>query len=238
MRPDVLMTVGTPAALTLKRATSTIPIVAISGDPVRTGLIASLGRPGGNVTGLAVLTEELDRKQLELLKEAVPGATRMAVFGNTSNPSIALSMKGLRQLDRTLGVRLQFLEVTAPDQIEGAFGAAVKDGAGALLVLRDLVFSMRAKVIVDLAAKHRLPAMYGWREFADVGGLMVYGLSFPAMWLQAASFIDKILRGAKPSDLPVEQPTKFELVINLKTAKALGLTLPPSLLARADQVIE
>ena len=235
---DVIVTWSTPAALAAKQATRTIPIVAVSGDPVGTGLVQAIASPGGNVTGLAVLTGEMDPKQMELLKEAVPGLSRLAVLVNRENPALQVSLEGIERTARLLSLRVLLLEVRDAKELPGVFDRAVRERASALLVLRDAVFTSNRWDIVALAERSRIPTMYGWREFVDAGGLMAYGVSFPYLWRLAAGYVDRILRGARPADLPVEQPTKFEFVINLKTAKALGLTIPPSVLARADEVIQ
>ncbi len=236
---DLIVTSGAPAAHAAKQATSTIPIVmAQINDPVSLGLVASLAKPGGNVTGLANLHSELAAKQLELLKEAVPKLSRLAVLWNPANPGAEHIVKHLRYPSQALGVTLNSVELRDPRGLESTFAAMSRQQPGALLLPPDPFFLPHGKQIVDLAAKHRLPAMFGWRELVEAGGLMAYGPSVPDMFRRAATYVDKILKGAKPSDLPVEQPTIFELVINLKTAKALGLTIPPSVLIRADQVIE
>ena len=239
LKVDVIVAGGTPAPLAAKHATRTIPIVmGGAGDPVGTGLVASLARPGGNVTGLSTLTPELGRKRLQLLKEVVPGVSRVAVLWNAANPYAVLNMRETEAAARTLGVQVQSLEVRGPDDFESALPAAIRGRAGALIVVDDpLTLTYRVR-IVDFAARNRLPAMYGFREYAEAGGLMAFGASLADLGRRAATYVDKILKGAKPADLPVEQPTKFELVINLKTAKALGLTIPQSVLLRADQIIE
>ena len=210
-------------------------------DPVTSGLVTSLARPGGNVTGLSSLAPELVGKRLELLKQAVPGVSRVAVlwqpggFGERTEKDM---LKEAEVAARALGVRLQFVEARGPDDFDRAFSDMTRARAGALTVLPSTMFFNERRRLVDLAAKNRLPAVYPWREFVDAGGLMAYGANLADLFRRAATYVDKILKGAKPGDLPVEQPTKFELVINLKTAKALGLTIPQSVLARADQVIE
>src|SRR5213594_1479201 len=238
LKVDVIVAGGTPAPLAAKRATRTIPIVmAAAGDPVGTGLVASLAQPGGNVTGLSNFSAELTGKRLQLLKEVVPGVSRVAVLWNAANPVAALLMRETEAAARTLGVQVQSLEVRGLDDFENALPAAISGGAGALFVIDDpLVFSSRMR-IADFAARNRLPATAFYKEFAKAGGLMAYGPNLTDQFRRAAIYVDKILKGAKPADLPVEQPTKFELVINLKTAKALGLTIPQSVLLRADQVI-
>ncbi len=222
-----------------KRATSTIPIVMTNhGDPVGSRVVASLARPGGNVTGLSALSPALVGKQLQLLKEAVPRVSRVAVLSNPTHPAHQLSLREAEVAARSLKLQLQILEARAPTEIAGAFAPVTKESAGALLVLADpMMFGERAR-IVELAVKRRLPLMGNQREYAEAGGLLAYGIDQRDSFRWAAVYVDKILKGAKPADLPVEQPTKFELVINLRTAKALGLTIPQSLLLRADQVIE
>jgi putative tryptophan/tyrosine transport system substrate-binding protein len=235
---DVLFTWTTPALVAAKKATSTTPIVGISGDPVQTGLVASLARPGGNLTGLAILTDELELKNLELLKEAAPAVTRVAVLWNPDNPVWTRTLKRLQEAAPALGMKLQPLAVRDPADLGVAFGAATREKAGALLVVNDTTLSSKRQRIMDFAARHRLPVICGAPSFIAAGGLIVYAANFHDLLRRAAGYVNKILKGAKPDDLPVEQPTKFELVINFKTAKALGLTIPPSLLLRADQVID
>jgi putative ABC transport system substrate-binding protein len=208
---------------------------------VTSGLVASLARPGGNVTGLSVLSTELVGKWLELLKQAVPGVSRVAALwqpGAMDERTDKEMLKGADVAARALGVRLQFVQARGPEDFDRAFSDMTRARAGALTVRPAPMFISERRRLVDLAAKNRLPAVYAWREFVDAGGLMAYGPNMTDLYRRAAIYVDKILKGAKPADLPVEQPTKFELVINLKTAKALGLTIPPSLLQRADQVIE
>jgi putative ABC transport system substrate-binding protein len=239
LKVDVIVAASPPATEAAKRATSTVPIVfALSGDPVAAGLVASLARPGGNITGLATISGEVVGKQLELLKRVAPKVSRVAVLQNPSNPGHALTLPQAEGAARALGVQLQVLKARTPSEIEVAFAAMRSQRADGALVLRDAMFREQRAQIVALAAKSRLPAVYGLREEAEAGGLMAYGASVPQLFRRAATYVDKILKGAKPADLPVEQPTKFELVINLKTAKALGLTIPPSLLGQADQVIQ
>jgi len=239
LKVDVIVAVSQPAVHAVRQATTTIPIVMFGvGDPVATGLVANLRRPGGNITGLSQLSPELSAKRLELLKEVLPEVSRIAVLSNPANPTNAFQIKNTRAAAKTLGVSLQLLEIRKAIDLDGAFQSAARSRAGALLTLDDLlIFTGRAR-IVALAAKGRLPGMYGWPQFPQAGALMSYGADFRNMYRRAAAFVDKILRGARPADLPVEQPTKFELVINLKTAKALGLTIPQTLLLRADQIIE
>jgi putative ABC transport system substrate-binding protein len=241
LKVDIIVTNPTPATVAAKNATETIPIIMISGsvDPVGLGLVASLARPGGNVTGLSYgASPEIFSKGLELLKETVPKVHRVAILSNPGSPIQPLIIRELIVAGRSLGVQLQLLEVRDPKEFDGAFAAMVKEHAGALLVVGDALFNLHGARLADLAARSRLPAAYGTRDLVQAGGLMSYGPSIRDLHRRGAVYVDKILRGAKPADLPVEQPTKFELVINLKTAKTLGLTIPPSLLARADQVIE
>ena len=238
---QVIVAASPAATKAAKQATSTIPIVfTVSGDPVADGLVASLARPGGNTTGLATTGPDLVGKQLQMLKSVAPKVSRVAVLQNP-NTHRASHRGALRQAEgsaRGLGMQLQVLDARTPSEIEAAFVAMSSQRVDGILVLRDAVFRAQRSQITALAAKHRLPAVYGLREEAEAGGLIAYGASVPHLYRRAATYVDKILKGAKPADLPVEQPTKFELVINLKTAKALGLTIPPSLLLRADQVIE
>ena len=237
LKVDVLVVGGgTPGARAAKQATKTIPIVLpIVGDPVASGLVSSLARPGGNVTGLSMLNTEISAKRVQLLREVLPTVKRVAVL---SDPVVtALDLDATQAAAHSLGLQLQVLSVRAED-FHGAFEAARKAGAEALIVLASSVFNLHRQRLVDLAAQNRLLAVYEHRQFADAGGLMSYGPDLKDMTRRAAKYVDKILKGAKPADLPVEQPTKFELVINLKTAKALGLTIPPAVLARADAVIE
>jgi len=238
LKMDVLVVGTSQAALAVKKATGTIPIVMIGADPVGLGVVASLARPGGNVTGLSAFNEEIIGKRLELLKELVPGLARLAVLRNPMMAAHATFWQETEVAARKLGVALQPLEVLGPEDFEVAFGAATRGNAQALIAFDDTLTLAHRPRIVTLAASSRLPAMYGFREFPDDGGLMSYGTSFVVLFRRAATFVDKILKGAKPADLPIEQPTKFELVINRKTANALGLTVPPTLLAQADEVIE
>ncbi len=237
---NIIVTVATPSSAAAKKATDTIPIVMIAaGDPVGVGLIKSLARPAGNVTGLSFsVGMETFGKGLELLKEAVPYARRVAVLSNPANPNQPLAISGISSVAKSLGVELQLLEARDDNQFGGAFETMAKERASALLVVADTIYIINRKRLVDLAAASRLPVAYGYKEHVEAGGLISYGPSLSDLWRRAAIFVDKILRGAKPADLPVEQPTKFELVINLKSAKALGLTIPPTMLARADEVIE
>ena len=236
---DVIVAGTAPAPEMARRATSTIPIVMTNhADPVGSGLVASLAKPGGNVTGLSFLSPEVRSKQLQLLKETVPTLSRVAILANPANPTDAFVVKEMEVAARSLKVRLQVLEVRAPGEFAGAFSGATRERAGALIVLGNVMFFNQRARLVELAARSRLPAMYGVRDYAEAGGLMVYNANLRDSFRRAATYVDKILKGAKPADLPIEQPTKFELVINLKTAKASGLTIPPSVLARADEVIQ
>jgi ABC-type uncharacterized transport system substrate-binding protein len=243
LKVDVILTGGgTPPALAAKQATKTIPIVFSSApDPVTDGLVTSLARPGGNVTGLSNLNAELVGKCLEHLKQAVPGVSQVAVLWQPGFMDERADKDMLKAADvaaRALGVRLQLVEARGPADLDRAFSDMTKARAGALTVLPSAMLFTERRRLVDLATKSRLPAVYAQREFVEAGGLMAYGPSLADLFRRAATYVDKILKGAKPADLPVEQPTKFELVINLKTAKALGLTIPPSLLGRADEVIQ
>jgi putative ABC transport system substrate-binding protein len=242
LKVDVIVAPSTPHALAAKQATRTLPIVFTSaGDPVASGLVTSLARPGGNITGLSNLAPELVGKCLEQLKQAVPEVSRVAVLwqpGVLGERTEKDMLKRAEVAARALGVRLQFLEARGPADFDRAFSEMTRARAGALTVLTSTMFFNELRRLVDLAAKNRLPEMYPWRDFVDAGGLMSYGPNAADLWRRAATYVDKILKGAKPADLPVEQPTKFELVINLKTAKALSLTIPPSLLLRADELIQ
>jgi ABC-type uncharacterized transport system substrate-binding protein len=236
---DVIVAVGTLAPLAAKRATTTIPIVmSAAGDPLGSGLVASLARPGGNVTGMSMMVPDMGGKRLELIKELMPQISRVAVVWNAANPYPGLVFKEAVSAARTLGIHLVSVEVRAPEDFDGALETMMQKRPDAMMTVEDPLTFAERKRVVDFTATYRLPAIHGVREFADVGGLMSYGVSLGDLNRRAAGYVDKILRGAKPADLPVEQPTKFELVINLKTAKALGLTVPPTLLARADEVIE
>jgi putative tryptophan/tyrosine transport system substrate-binding protein len=238
-KTDAMLAVSLPAALSAKNATNTVPIVFIAGDPLETGLVPSLARPGGNLTGLSLfLSAEFSSKWLELLKEAVPNAMRVGVLWNPVNPASSHYLSVLRAAAQKLGVMLEPIAVTDPTQFDSAFATLGTGSADALVVVVDpLTFRYRERVI-ELALNARLPAIYGFREFAQAGGLMAYGASVADLCRRAAVYVNKILKGAKPGDLPVEQPTKFELVINTKTAKVLGLTIPSTLFAFADEVIE
>jgi len=231
LKVDVIFAVATGAYAAAK-ATRTLPVVFVGiTDPVASGLVASLARPGGNVTGLSNAGIDLLPKRLELLKAAVPGATRVAILGNPEHRLYSQMRNDVERTGRAVGLKPSFIEVREPADFEGAFTLMTKGSAEALIVLEHPTLAVQWTRIIELAAKHRLPAMYEWRHWAESGGLMSYGTDYADLYRRAASYVDKILRGAKPADLPVEQPTKFELVINLKTAKALGLTIPPSVLA-------
>ena len=238
LKVDVILTAGPPATRAAKEATVTIPIVmAQDTDPVGNGFIASLARPGGNITGLATLAPEISGKQLELLKEIVLRLSRVAVLGTSTRPGTAQSLREVELAAGAFGVKLQYLDVLNSKDIETAFRAASKGRAEAVLALASPVFSSQRTQIADLAVKSRLPAIYPQSEWVEDGGLMTYGVSYIDLYRRAATYVDKILKGAKPGDLPVEQPKKFELFINLKAAKQIGLTIPPNVLARADKVI-
>ena len=244
LKVDVIVAPTTPAAVAAKQATRTLPIVFTNAaDPVASGLVTSLARPGGNVTGLSGLGPELVGKCLELLTQAVPGVSRVAVLsrpGALGERTDKDMLKGVEVTGRALGVRLQFVEARGrgPEDFDRSFSDMTRARAGALTVLPSNMFTNERRRLVALAAKNRLPAVYTSREFVDAGGLMSYGANVADVFRRAATYVDKILKGAKPGDLPVQQPERFDLIINLKTAKALGLTIPPSLLQRADQVIE
>ena len=242
LKVDVILAPASVHVLAAKQATRTIPIVFVnSGDPVASGLVTSLARPGGNVTGLSTLAGDLIGKCLEQLPQAIPGVSPVAVLWNPGDAPERTEKDMLKRAEgagRALGMRLQFFEVRGPGDFDRAFSEMTGARAGALTVLQSTMFFLERRRLVDLAAKNRLPAVYTSRDFVDAGGLMSYGPDFADLFRRAATYVDKILKGAKPGDLPIEQPTKFELVINLKTAKALGLKIPPSLLQRADQVIE
>ena len=237
---NVIVAANTPAALAAKNATSTIPIILVtSGDPVGSGLVASLARPGGNVTGLSLTpTLAISGKQLELLKEAFPSITHVAVLANPANPPTAGLLTETELAARSLGLRLRVVQVREPKEFGDAFATMKNERVPALLVIADPLVADNRDRIVAFAATNRLPAIYPYRTFVDAGGLMSYGADLSDLNRRAATYVDRILKGAKPAELPIEQPTKFELVVNLKTAKALGLTIPPSLLLRADHVIQ
>jgi ABC-type uncharacterized transport system substrate-binding protein len=236
---DLIVTAGSPVTRAVKQATSTIPIVmALDPDPVANGFVASLARPGGNITGLSTLNPEIAGKQLELLREILFKLSRVAVLGSSTRPGNAQILKEVKDAAMTLDIRLKYLDVLNSNDIETAFQAASKERAQALLVLTGPQLNSRRKQITSLAVKNRLPAIYERAEFIEEGGLMVYGASITDLSRRAATYVDKILKGTKPTDLPVEQPTKFEFIVNLKTAKQIGLTIPPNVLARADRVIK
>jgi putative tryptophan/tyrosine transport system substrate-binding protein len=239
LKVDVIVTAGPADTRTAKEVTGTIPIVMTQDpDPVASGFVASLARPGGNITGLSMLAPELSGKQVELLKETVPKVSRVAVLGTSTQPGQAQMLKEMDLAAGTLEIKLQYLDVQSLKDIESAFQAATKGHAGAVLVLQSPVTGAHRKQIADFAAKSRLPTIYPRSDYVEDGGLMSYGSSFVDLSRRAATYVDKILKGAKPADLPVEQPTKFEFIINLKAAKQIGLTIPPNVLVRADKVIK
>ena len=238
LKVDIVVTAGPTDTRAAKEATSTIPIVMTQDpDPVGNGFVASLARPGGNITGLSMIAPELSGKQLELLKEIVPKLSRVAVFGTSTEPGNAQSLRETELVAGALGVKLQYLDILASPDIEAAFKAARTGRADAVLVLASPILTQRKK-IADRASTSRIPAIYDRGEFVELGGLMSYGVSISDLDRRAATYVDKILKGAKPADLPVEQPTKFEFIINLKAAKQIGVTIPPNVLARADRVIK
>jgi putative ABC transport system substrate-binding protein len=239
LKVDIIVSAGPTVTRVAKQATATIPIImGFDDDPVGSGFVASLARPGGNITGLSALSPELSGKQLELLKEIIPRLSRVAVVGSSTHPGTAQSLKELELATAAFKIKLQNLDILDPKEIETAFRAASKGRADAVIVLVSVVTNSNRKQIVDVAAKNRLPAIYYTAEWVEAGGLMTYGASFTDLFRRAATYVDKILKGAKPADLPVEQPKKFELVINLKAAKQIGLTISPNVLARADRVIK
>ena len=238
LKLDVILSGADIVTRILKEATSTIPIVLpYDNDPVGNGFVASLAHPGGNITGLSTLSAELSGKRLELLKEIVARVSRVAVFGTSTAPVTARELREMELAARALGVQLQYLDVPGPKDVEIAIQAASKVRPDAVITLSSAVLISHRKQLIEFAAKNRLPAMFGAKEFVDEGGLMSYSTNIPDLYRRAATYVDKILKGAKPADLPIEQPTKFELVINLKTAKQISLTIPPNVLARADRVI-
>jgi putative ABC transport system substrate-binding protein len=239
LKVDIIVTAGTPATQAAKQATRTIPIVMTTpADPVGAGLVASLGRPGGNVTGLSTQDPDLSGKRLQLLREGVPRVSRFVHLVDETNPGTVLMARGTQVAAQSVGMQLQTLGVRGPDELDRAFSAMREARAGALIVEgSSMLFTSRTR-LADLALKNRLPTMFVQREYAEAGGLMAYGADFSDLFRRAATFVDKILKGARPADLPVEQPTKFVLVVNLKTAKALGLTFPASIMIRAEHVIE
>ena len=235
---DVMVTAGTPASLAVKKATTGIPLVMIAvGDPVGTGLVASLAHPGGNITGLTSIASDLEGKRLELLREVVPKLSHIAVIWNPISPFQIISEKEMREAARGFHIKVLSLGVKSEDDLPEAFAAIVKNKPGALFVLADRLFLHFRTRLMDFALKHRLPGVHAYVELVEAGGLISYGPSYGEMHRRAAYFVDRILKGVKPADLPVEQPAKFELVVNLKTAKQIGLTIPPNVLARADRVI-
>jgi len=239
LKVDIIVSAGPTVTRVAKEATTTMPIVmGFDDDPVGSGFVASLARPGGNITGLSALSPELSGKQLELLKEIIPRLSRVAVVGSSTHPGTAQSIKEIELATGAFKVQLQSLEVLDPKDIETAFATASKGRADAVIVLTSVVTNSHRKQIVELAVKHRLPAIYYTAEWVEVGGLMTYGASFTDLFRRAATYVDKILKGDKPADLPVEQPKKFEFIVNLKAAKQIGLTIPPNVLVRADKVIK
>jgi putative ABC transport system substrate-binding protein len=241
LKPDVLVTDGSPATRAAQQATATIPIVFVVGDPVAQGFVASLSRPGRNLTGMSIITGDLNPKRIQLLRETVPAMARLAVLQDQSaiGPAVGASWQAIEAASQQLGIQLTAASAARrADELDGAFALAVKERAGGVLVLPSALFSSQIRRIVSLAAKTRLPAIYEHRDFVEAGGLMSYGPSHRDVFRGIAVYVDKILKGAKAANLPVEQPTKLELAINLKTAKALGLTIPQSLAGRADHVIE
>ena len=240
LKVDLILASGTPASFAARDATATIPIVmgSVAADPVETGLIASLARPGGNITGMTSISAQLTAKRLQLLKETVPGLARVGVFWNPPNPTYGPVLRELEEAAQTLGLELQRLEVRAPADFDGALAAAVTRGARALIAPADPLTTNRPKVVADLALKYRLPALMERREFVEAGGLLSLGADLSDLYRRSAAHVDKILKGAKPGDLPMEQPTKFDLAINLQTARALGLTIPESVLLQATEIIQ
>jgi putative tryptophan/tyrosine transport system substrate-binding protein len=238
LKVDIIVTAGPAAIRPAKEATSTIPIVmSFDNDPVGSGFVASLARPGGNITGLSALFPELSGKRVELLKEVVPQLSRMAAFGTSNQPGTDQTLRETERAAAVLGVQLQFLEIRDPKDVETAFQAARKWRADTVLVLSSAVIFSRRTQVAELAVKNRLPVIFPQNEFVQDGGLMSYAPNYADLFRRTATYVDKILKGAKPSELPVEQPTKFEFIINLKAAKQIGLTIPPNVLARADRVI-
>jgi putative ABC transport system substrate-binding protein len=239
MKTDVIVARGTQAVLAARKATTTIPIVVTAmGDPVGMGVVATLARPGGNVTGLSAVVGEIDGKRLALLVEAVPKLSRVARLADVGNPAARLGWSRAQAAARSLGVELQQLDVRTPEDLGAAFERAKKDRVDAILVGLSTLTQTHFRKIVELAAGHRLPSIYPSREFVEAGGLIAYGVHYPDLYRRAAIYVDKIVKGAHPGDLPVEQPTRFELLVNAKAAKALGVTIPPSILLRADEVIQ
>ena len=236
-KADVILASGTPAVLPARNATTRVPVVFVAAlDPTETGVVASLARPGGNVTGLTAVFADLTGKRLEFLKEMLPTLTRVALLSRPANPGHTQYVQQTQIAARILGVELEVMLANGPDEFEAAFRSA--QGVGALIQIDDAMFTSHRQKLVELATRHRIPGAYGLREFVDIGGFMALGPSYPDLYRRAAAYLDKIFKGTKPADLPVEQANKFEIIVNLKTAKALGLTISPSLLARADEVIE
>jgi putative ABC transport system substrate-binding protein len=239
LKVDVIVTAGTPATLAVKKATTSIPLVMVAvGDPVGTGIVPSLNRPGGNITGLTSISPEMDGKRLELLREVVPGVSHIAVLWNAASPLQAVAEKQTQAAAQVLRMKVLSLGVRTLGEIDAALATIVREKPGALLVLADRLFLQHRAHIMDFATQQRLPGVHAYRELVEVGGLMSFGPSYADMHRRAAYFVDRILKGAKPADLPVERPGLFELVINLRTAKALGLTIPQSVLLRATEVIQ
>jgi putative ABC transport system substrate-binding protein len=237
---DLILASGTPASFAARDATTTIPIVmgSVAADPVETGLIESLARPGGNITGMTSISATLTAKRLQILKETVPGLTRVAVFWNPPNPTYGPVLKELEEAARPLGLELLRQEVRVPEDFEGAFAAMVEQQAGALIAPADPLTTNRPKLVADLALKHRLPTLMERREFVEAGGLVALGANLADLYRRSAAHVDKILKGANPGELPMEQPTAFDVAINLKTAQALGLTIPPAVLLQATEVVQ
>jgi putative ABC transport system substrate-binding protein len=239
LKVDLILTAGTPGALAAKRATQTIPIVmAVTGDAVGTGLVSSLARPGGNLTGLTTMVPDLEGKRLEILREVVPKLTTLVVLLNTANPLTTIQWKQTEISAKTLGFQLQPVELRRPEEFKDAFAKVARQRPDGITMVADRFLLAHRMRIVDFVAKTRLPAIYPYRDFVIAGGLMSYSPSYEDLFRRSATYVDKILKGAKPSDLPIEQPTKFELLVNMKTAKTLGVPIPPSLLLRADHVVE
>jgi putative tryptophan/tyrosine transport system substrate-binding protein len=239
LKVDIIVTTGPSTTLAAKKASGTIPIViASAGDPVGSGLVSSLAQPGGNITGLSLMAPDLDGKRLELLKEAFPKVARVAFLWQPGGARGNLALTEMEAAAKALGLKLLSLEVRSLDDFEGAFARAKKERAQALITTTGTLINTQQRQVLDFAAKNRLPAIYAYSEFVEAGGLMSYAPNYADLWRRAADFVDKILKGTKPADIPVEQPTKFELVINLKTAKQIGLTLSPEFLSRANQVIK
>jgi putative tryptophan/tyrosine transport system substrate-binding protein len=236
---DVIVTAGTPAALAMKKATTTVPLVMVAvGDPVGTGLVPSLARPGGNLTGLSSIAPDLEGKRLQLLREVVPALSHVAMFVNSLNPFHVSSMRQARAAAQAMGIKLQLHDISKSEDLDGAFAAIREERPDALLILADRVFLHNRERLMDFTKEQRLPNVNAYKELVEVGGLMSYGPSYEDMHKRAAIYVDKILKGAKPADLPIEQPSKFTFIVNLKAAKALGITVPSQLLGLADQLIE